>query len=401
MKRPDLNEDVTRIGGQSGLAALPNRTTRITGWGHEVPATILTNADLETIVETSDEWIASRTGIRERRIAGAGETTASMGAIAGARALAVAGVGIDEVDLIVVATLTPDHSMPNTAALIKDALGGTRAAAFDLSAACSGFTYGYAVAHGFLTAGLGQRALVIGAETLSRVVDWSDRSTCVLFGDGAGAIVLEALDLPQDQVLATRPGTLSFELSSDPSGAYALWIPGGIGADADPLIKMDGAKTYVYATRTMAAVASAAIARAGLTPAGVDLVIPHQANIRIIEHVSKSMEYPMEQIFVNLDRYGNTSAASIPIALSEAVAAGRLKPGDVFCTVAFGGGYTSGAFVTRWDADPAHGARAATVDPARITVRRPEGGSNSAAVPEALRAHLDARGTKRQTNQPQ
>ena len=145
-----------------------------------------------------------------------------MGAIAGARALAVAGVGIDEIDLIVVATLTPDHSMPNTAALIKDALGGTRAAAFDLSAACSGFAYGYAVAHGFLTAGLGQRALVIGAETLSRVVDWSDRSTCVLFGDGAGAIVLEALDLPQDQVLATRPGTLSFELSSDPSGAYEI-----------------------------------------------------------------------------------------------------------------------------------------------------------------------------------
>jgi 3-oxoacyl-[acyl-carrier-protein] synthase-3 len=390
MKTPLSTDASTRIGGVSGRAALPNRTTRISGWGHEVPRATLTNADLEKIVETSDEWISSRTGIRERHIANADETTASLGAIAGARALAVAGIGIDDIDLIVVATLTPDHPMPNTAALIKEALGGTRAAAFDLSAACSGFTYAYAVAHGFLTAGLGQRALVIGAETLSRVVDWSDRSTCVLFGDGAGAIVLEALDLPDDQVAADRPGTLSFELSSDPSGAYALWIPGGVGADADPLIKMDGAQTYVYATRTMAAVASAAIERAGLTPADVDLVIPHQANIRIIEHVSKSMDYPMERIFVNLDRYGNTSAASIPIALSEAVAAGRLKPGDVFCTVAFGGGYTSGSFVTRWDADPSLGARAASVDPSLVRVRRPEGGAHSAVVPKAIAALLDA-----------
>jgi 3-oxoacyl-[acyl-carrier-protein] synthase-3 len=281
--------------------------------------------------------------------------------------------------------------MPSTAVLVKEAIGSHRAAAFDLSAACSGFAYAYAVAHGFLTAGLGQRALVIGAESLSRVVDWSDRSTCVLFGDGAGAIVLDALDLHDDQNIATRPGTLSFELSADPSGAFALWIPGGSGDDADPLIKMDGAKTYVYATRTMAAVATAAIERAGLTVPEVDLVIPHQANLRIIEHVSKAIGYPMEKIFVNLDRYGNTSAASIPIALSEAVAAGRLKPGDVFCTVAFGGGYTSGAFVTRWDADPANGARAAAVDPSTITIRRPEGGAKAAEVPAALKALLDAK----------
>jgi 3-oxoacyl-[acyl-carrier-protein] synthase-3 len=314
-----------------------------------------------------------------------------MASIAAARALAVAGISADEVDLIVVATLTPDHSMPSTAVLVKGAIGSTRAAAFDLSAACSGFAYAYAVAHGFITAGLGQRALVIGAETLSRSVDWSDRSTCVLFGDGAGAIVLEALELPAGQEGTTRPGTLSFELSADPSGAYALWIPGGAGDDADPLIKMDGAKTYVYATRTMAAVATAAIERAGLTPSQVNLVIPHQANIRIIEHVSKAIDYPMDQIFVNLDKYGNTSAASIPIALSEAVAAGRLKPGDVFCTVAFGGGYTSGAFVTRWDADPAHGARAASVDASKIVVVRPEGGAKADVVPAALRAHLDGR----------
>ena len=384
-----MNEQ--RIGGTTGRAQLPNRTTHITGWGHEVPSTILTNADLEKIVETSDEWIATRTGIRERRIAAEGETTASMASSAAARALAVAGIGADDVDLIVVATLTPDHLMPSTAVLVKGALGSTRAAAFDLAAACSGFAYAYAVAHGFLTAGLGQRALVIGAETLSRSVDWSDRSTCVLFGDGAGAIVLEALELSAGQDATTRPGTLSFELSADPSGAYALWIPGGSGDDADPLIKMDGAKTYVYATRTMAAVATAAIKAAGLTPSQVNLVIPHQANIRIIEHVSKAIDYPMEQIFVNLDKYGNTSAASIPIALSEAVAAGRLKPGDVFCTVAFGGGYTSGAFVTRWDADPAHGARAASVDPSKIVVNRPEGGAKADVVPAALRAHLDGR----------
>ena len=391
MSGPLTNGDATRIGGETGLAALPNRTTHIVGWGHEVPKAVITNADLEKIVETSDEWISTRTGIRERHIAGTGETTASMGAIAAARALAVAGVSADSVDLIVVATLTPDHPMPSTAVLVKEAIGSHRAAAFDLSAACSGFAYAYAVAHGFLTAGLGQRALVIGAESLSRVVDWSDRSTCVLFGDGAGAIVLDALDLHDDQNIATRPGTLSFELSADPSGAFALWIPGGAGDDADPLIKMDGAKTYVYATRTMAAVATAAIERAGLTIPEVDLVIPHQANLRIIEHVSKAIGYPMEKIFVNLDRYGNTSAASIPIALSEAVAAGRLKPGDVFCTVAFGGGYTSGAFVTRWDADPANGARAAAVDPSTITIRRPEGGAKAAEVPAALKALLDAK----------
>jgi len=391
MSGPLTNGDATRIGGETGLAALPNRTTHIVGWGHEVPKAVVTNADLEQIVETSDEWISTRTGIRERHIAGDGETTASMGAIAAARALAVAGVSADSVDLIVVATLTPDHPMPSTAVLVKEAIGSHRAAAFDLSAACSGFAYAYAVAHGFLTAGLGQRALVIGAESLSRVVDWSDRSTCVLFGDGAGAIVLDALDLHDDQNIATRPGTLSFELSADPSGAFALWIPGGSGDDADPLIKMDGAKTYVYATRTMAAVATAAIERAGLTVPEVDLVIPHQANLRIIEHVSKAIDFPMEKIFVNLDRYGNTSAASIPIALSEAVAAGRLKPGDVFCTVAFGGGYTSGAFVTRWDADPANGSRAASVDTAAIKIKRPEGGAKAAVVPAALKALLDAK----------
>ena len=391
MSGPRVDGDASRIGGETGLAALSNRTTHIVGWGHEVPKTVLTNADLEQIVETSDEWISTRTGIRERHIAGAGETTASMGAIAAARALAVAGVTADSVDLIVVATLTPDHPMPSTAVLVKAAIGSHRAAAFDLSAACSGFAYAYAVAHGFLTAGLGQRALVIGAESLSRIVDWSDRSTCVLFGDGAGAIVLDALDLHDDQNIAKRPGTLSFELSADPSGAFALWIPGGSGTDADPLIKMDGAKTYVYATRTMAAVATAAIERAGLTVPEVDLVIPHQANLRIIEHVSKAIDFPMEKIFVNLDRYGNTSAASIPIALSEAVAAGRLKPGDVFCTVAFGGGYTSGAFVTRWDADPAHGARAAAVDPSTVTITRPEGGAKAAEVPAALKALLDAK----------
>ncbi|RLT50560.1 MAG: ketoacyl-ACP synthase III [Candidatus Aquidulcis sp.] len=391
MSGPATNGDATRIGGETGLAALPNRTTHIVGWGHEVPKVVVTNADLEQIVETSDEWISTRTGIRERHIAGDGETTASMGAIAAARALAVAGVSADSVDLIVVATLTPDHPMPSTAVLVKEAIGSHRAAAFDLSAACSGFAYAYAVAHGFLTAGLGQRALVIGAESLSRVVDWSDRSTCVLFGDGAGAIVLDALDLHDDQNIATRPGTLSFELSADPSGAFALWIPGGSGDDADPLIKMDGAKTYVYATRTMAAVATAAIERAGLTVPEVDLVIPHQANLRIIEHVSKAIDFPMEKIFVNLDRYGNTSAASIPIALSEAVAAGRLKPGDVFCTVAFGGGYTSGAFVTRWDADPANGSRAASVDTAAIKIKRPEGGAKAAVVPAALKVLLDAK----------
>ena len=367
------------------------RRAVILGTGSALPARRVSNEELSKTVETSDDWIVERTGIRFRYIAGDGETTATLGAEAARKALDAAGLDPASIDLLILATATPDQTFPASATKIQALLGINDCVAFDVAAVCSGFLYALSVADSMIRSGAARRAIVIGAETMSRLLDWEDRTTCVLFGDGAGAIVLDALDLRDDQNVATRPGTLSFELSADPSGAFALWIPGGSGDDADPLIKMDGAKTYVYATRTMAAVATAAIERAGLTVPEVDLVIPHQANIRIIEHVSKAIDYPMDQIFVNLDKYGNTSAASIPIALSEAVAAGRLKPGDVFCTVAFGGGYTSGAFVTRWDADPAHGARAASVDASKIVVIRPEGGAKADVVPAALRAHLDGR----------
>jgi 3-oxoacyl-[acyl-carrier-protein] synthase III len=359
----------------------------ITGWGRYAPSQVLTNADLERIVDTSDEWIRSRTGIRERRVAAAHETTASMAAVASLRALAVAGLEPDAIDLILLGTLTPDYWMPSTAALVKEAIGNTRAVAMDVMAACSGFVYAYASAHAHITSGMARHVLVIGAETLTRFLDYTDRNTCILFGDGAGAVVLSASDQPG--------GGMGIELTTEPSGAYMIWLPAG-GAKAPPgidtvnrgehFIRMEGRETYRFATRTLATTALAAVEQAGLQPSDIDLFIPHQANIRIIDAVAKGLGLPMEKMFVNVDRYGNTSAASIPIALAEAVDSGRVKVGDHVVMVAFGAGFTSGAIALQWTADPSRGSLADSVDPAAVTIRPPLDWSSVDPIPPALAA---------------
>ncbi len=349
--------------------ARPVSGVHVTGWGSYAPSQVLTNADLERMVETNDEWIVSRTGIRERRIAGPDETTASMAAVAGLRAIATAGLAPDDIDLIIVGTLTPDYPMPSTAALVKGAIGNKRAAAMDLGAACSGFVYGYATAHAYIASGMAQHVLVIGAETLSRYTDFADRSTCILFGDGAGAAVLSASDEPG--------GTMGIEMTTVSSGAYFIWLPAG-GAARPPTaaslaagehyMKMKGSETFKVAVRTLGSTALASVKRAGIELSDIDLVVPHQANIRIIEALAKSLDFPMEKVFVNVSRYGNTSAASVPLALSEAVAAGRVKQGDRLLFLAFGSGLTSGAITLQWTADPAAMSRAEGIGPGDVKI---------------------------------
>jgi 3-oxoacyl-[acyl-carrier-protein] synthase-3 len=362
------------------------KNAHITGWGRYAPDQILTNADLERMVDTSDEWIVSRTGIRERRVAAAHETTASMAAVAAMRAIRTAGIEPDDIDLILLATLTPDYWMPSTAALVKEAIGNTRAAAMDVAAACSGFVYAYATAHAYITSGMAKHVLVIGAELLTRFLDYTDRNTCILFGDGAGAVVLSASDEPG--------GGLGIELTTEPQGAYMIWLPAG-GAKSPPsaetvargehYVRMEGKETYRFATRTLATTALASIQQAGLDPSDIDLFIPHQANIRIIEAVAKGLDLPMDKMFINLDKYGNTSAASVPIALAEAVNEGRVKIGDNVTIVAFGAGFTSGAVTIEWTADPKRGLIGdAAVRPEDVTVRAPLDWDSVDPIPEAL-----------------
>ncbi len=344
------------------------RSARITGWGAYAPEMVVSNHDMERLVETSDEWIVSRTGIRERRIAAPDESTATLAANAGARALAVAGVDPADVGLVLVATCTPDYQMPSTAALVREALGTRHAAGMDVAAVCSGFVYAYSTAHAYVTSGMYRHVVVIGAEVMSRVMDYTDRNTCVLFGDGAGAVVVSASEEPGG-------GLLGFELTTDPDGAYRIYVPAGGSRSPSSdstldrrghFMRMDGRETYRYATRTLASSATTAIERAGMTVDDVDLVVPHQANIRIIESVAKQIGLPLEKVFVNLDRYGNTSAASVPLALTEAIEAGRVHVGSRIVFVAFGSGYTSGAAVIEWTADPALAARAKAARPAPI-----------------------------------
>ena len=366
------------------------KSVRVTGWGMYAPQRVLTNHELERVVDTSDEWIVQRTGIRERRIAAANETTATMSAIAGKRAIAVAGLQPNDIDVILVATLTPDYWMPSTGALVKEAIGNTRAAAMDVMAACSGFVYAYSVADAYLRSGAFRNALVIGAETLSRFLDFSDRSTCILFGDGAGAVVLSASD-------EAGGGMAGLEMTTDPDGAYMIWLPSGGSrspvsgqtlARGEHFVRMEGRETYRYATKTLASSALTAIERAGWQPGEIDLFIPHQANVRIIESVAKGLALPMEKMFVNVDRYGNTSAASVPIALAEAVDSGRIKVGDKVVLVAFGAGLTSGAIALEWTADPVNGQRAKSVEP-EAHVREPQDWSSVDAIPDRLRAILE------------
>ena len=364
----------------------PTRRAHVTGWGRYAPAQVLTNADLEKMVDTSDEWIRTRTGIRERRVAAANETTASMGAVAGLRAIHTAGIRPDDIDLILLATLTPDYWMPSTAALVKEAIGNTKATAFDVMAACSGFVYGFATAQAYIGAGLAKHVLVIGSELLTRFLDYTDRSTCILFGDGAGAVVLSASDEPG--------GALGVEMTTEPQGAYMIWLPAG-GSKSPPsaetisrgehYVRMEGNQTYRFATKTMATTALESIRRSGLEPSDIDLFIPHQANVRIIEAVAKGLDLPMDKMFVNLDKYGNTSAASVPIALAEAVNEGRVQVGDNVTIVAFGAGFTSGAVTINWTADPVRGRSADdAVRPEDVAVRLPVDWDSVDPIPEAL-----------------
>jgi 3-oxoacyl-[acyl-carrier-protein] synthase-3 len=326
----------------------------ITGWGMYAPSRVLTNDDLSRMVDTSDEWIVTRTGIRERRIAADDETTTTLSVHAARDALAVAGVDASDVDLVLVATCSPDYPLPASSVLVARELGATRAAGFDIQAACSGFVYALATAAGFIRSGMYRSVLVVGVEILSRFVDWTDRNTCVLFGDGAGAVLLQASDKPG--------GLQSFDLFSDASGAEMIIVPGGgtaepasarTVAEGRHFIRMEGREVYRYATRQLAESAINAIRKAGLRMDDIDQFVFHQANLRIIESVAKQLGMPWDKAYINIERYGNTSAASVPIALAEAVADGRIHEGDRILMVAFGAGYTAAAAVVEWTADPA------------------------------------------------
>ena len=330
--------------------ALELRTARVAGIGMYAPERILTNQDLEVLVETTDDWIVSRTGIRERRIAAADEATSDLSLPAAREALRTAGVDPADLDLIVLATCTGDMgTFPATATIVQTELGARRAAAFDVAAVCSGFTFALDIGAQFIETGRANNVLVIGAETLSKVVDWTDRNTCVLFGDGAGAAVL--------QPCPPGEGLLGSVLGSDGSGACLLNIPGGGSrlpltpdaiSEGQGFIKMKGREVFRFAVEIMGEAAVQALTKVGLTPADVDLFVPHQANVRIIDAAMQRLKLPPEKVYVNVDRYGNTSAASVPMALYEAWKQGKVRPGDIVVTVGFGAGLTWGANVIKW-----------------------------------------------------
>jgi len=322
---------------------------RIIGTGSGVPKKVVTNHDLEKLVDTSDAWITERTGIKERRIAAKDETTSDFAYEASHKALKSAKISPQELDLILVATTTPDMFMPSCGCLLQEKLGATKAAAFDIYAACSGFIYGLSVANAFIKSEMYKNILVVGAETLSRFTDWEDRGTCVLFGDGAGAVVL--------QRHAGKRGVLSTHLHSDGSLGNLLSLPGG-GALHPPtyetinkrmhFIKMKGNETFKAAVRALEDVAQEALAYNKVKPEEIDLLIPHQANLRIIQAMAQRLNMPMEKVVLTLPKYGNTSSASIPMAMDEAVREGRIKDHDLILLQAFGGGLTWGAALIRW-----------------------------------------------------
>jgi len=325
------------------------RGSTIAGIGHYVPERVLTNAELERLIDTTDEWIVTRTGIRERRVAADDQASSDLGLEAAREAMADAGVRAEDLDLIIVGTATPDMLFPATACVLQDRLGAKRAGAFDLSAACSSWVYGVAVAHGYVSSGLAETVLVVGAETLSKITNWKDRSTCVLFGDSAGAVVVRPSEPGQ--------GFLSFYLGADGGGAALISQPAGgsrLPASyetverAQHTLHMNGREVYKFAVRIIPRAIEEAVSRAGLTLADVDLFIPHQANIRIIDAAAKRLGQPREKFFVNVERYGNTSSASVPVALYEAVRAGLIHRGDLAVLVAFGGGLTWGSTALRW-----------------------------------------------------
>ncbi len=318
----------------------------IAGCGRAVPQRVLTNFDLEKLVDTSDEWIRTRTGISERRIVADDEGTSDLAIAAAREALTAAGTDPADLDLVIVATCTPDWMFPSVAARVQHGVGARRAAAFDLNAACSGFIFALATATQFVQNGSYRRVLVVGSEVLSRVVDWTDRKTCVLFGDGAGAVVLEATDKPL--------GLLSYVLGTDGSGDQLLYLLGPTASPRQraraetPYLYMNGPEVFKFAVNVTVAASRQVLERAGYTFEDVTLFVPHQANERIIRAAARSLHLPPEKVYVNLDRFGNTSAASIPIALAEAAELGRLRPGDLVLMVGFGAGLTWAAGLVRW-----------------------------------------------------
>jgi 3-oxoacyl-[acyl-carrier-protein] synthase-3 len=314
----------------------------ITGLGAHVPERVITNDELAEMVDTSDEWIVERTGIRERRIAAETEALSDLALPAAEHALEEAGIAGKDVDLLIVATVTPDMMFPSTSAILADRLGATDAAAYDLSAGCTGFMYAIAQAYGMVAGGLSRRALVVGGDVLSRILDWSDRSTVVLFGDGAGAVVLE----PSEEA-----GFLAFELGADGAGGEHLWLPGSgsrVFQDPERFVKMNGREVFKFATRVLVHSAAAVLERNGTRVEEVDVYVPHQANVRIIDHATKKLGIPSERVVINVDRYGNTSSGSIPLALADAQADGRLRVGSLVLMTGMGAGLTWGSALMRW-----------------------------------------------------
>lgn len=325
------------------------KSVGIIGMGSYVPEKIMTNHDLEKIVDTSDEWIVERTGIKERRIAEDHVATSDLAVKAAQQAMLDAGVAPEEIELIIVATVTPDMAFPSVACLVQDQIGAVNAAAFDLSAGCSGFVYGLTVGSQFISTGLYKKVLVIGAETLSKIIDWTDRNSCVLFGDGAGAAVLSEVE--------EGYGILGIEMGSDGSGGDHLKVPAGgsrLPASAQTVkdrlhyLQMSGNDVFKFAIKIMGEAAIKSLENAGLDYTAVDCLIPHQANMRIIQSAAKRLKVPMEKVVVAVDKFGNTSAASIPMALTEAVQMGRINKGDTIVLVGFGAGLTWASCVIKW-----------------------------------------------------
>jgi 3-oxoacyl-[acyl-carrier-protein] synthase-3 len=317
----------------------------ITGLGCHVPERILTNDELSTLVDTNDEWIRERTGIRERRIARDDEALTDIALPACRRALEMAGIDPASIDLLIVATVTPDMAFPSAAALLADELRMPDAAAYDLSAGCTGFVYAIAQAHGMLAAGLAHRALVVGGDVLSKILDWTDRSTLVLFGDGAGAVVMERVE---------TGGFLGFELGADGGGGASLWLPGSGSRrfdDPEKYVKMNGREVFKFATRVMVSSAEAILAECELAIDDVDVYVPHQANVRIIDHAVRKLGVSKAKTVVNVERYGNTSSGSIPLALADAAQDGRLVPGKLVLLTGMGAGLTWGSALIRWTHD--------------------------------------------------
>ncbi len=321
----------------------------ILGLGYYVPEKILTNADIEKLVDTNNEWIVERTGIEERRIAAPDEPTSQLAYNAAVKALEDANTKPEELDMIIVATISADCNTPSTACILQEKLGAKKAAAFDLSAACSGFVYGAAIASQFIETGVYKKVLVVGAETLSKFVNWQDRNTCIIFADGAGAAVFGAVE--------DGYGVLSFDLGADGGGAETIMIPGGGSrhpADEESVEKhmhclvMNGKETFRFAVKAMGSTVLKSLERAGLSKEDIDWLVPHQANIRIIQSAAKRLHLPMEKVFVNIEKYGNASAASIPMALTEAYHAGKFKKGDIIALSGFGAGLTWASCIMKW-----------------------------------------------------